>query len=219
VTFTTPSIYQLLPPQRQARFFDSDLNPLPVELYDVETWRYFKWSVAFNGELRQRELKRLVKKLGSDAARAESLRLAAERERFLRVVLRRSAAFHNALAVECPPPPDLRFSFIGGDCIPTLDGAVILNSASPRTIFNASNFPGEMLSRRKVAELIYTPGDGTVPRHSLFGRPLDAQPALAIPTSMRSTPVGAALFCASHNGLSGDKEMQNNLLTALLINR
>lgn len=219
VTFTTPAIYQLLPPQRQARFFDSNLNPLPVELYDVETWRCFKWSAAFDEESRQRELKRLVKKLGPDAARAESLRRAAERERFLRVVLRRSAAFHNALAVECAPPPSLRFSFIGGDCIPTLDGVVILNGASPRTIFNASNFPGEKWSRRKVAELIFTPGDGTVTRHSLFGRPPDGRPPVAIPTSMRSTPVGTALFCGSHNGLSRDKEMQNNLLTALLINQ
>lgn len=219
VTFTVPAIYQLLPPGGQARFFSADLSPLPVDLYDVETWRRFKWSVAFDEALRRHELGRMAIKLGPNAARAESLKLAAERERFLRVVLRRSNAFHNALAVEAPPPPSLRFFFIGGDCIPTLDGAVIINGASPRTIFSVAEFHGEKVSRLKVADLIFTPGDGTITRHSLFGRPPGAQPAVAIPTSMRSTHVGTILSCDSHNGLSQDRTMQDNLLTALLINR
>ena len=218
-TFTAPAVYQLLPPSGQARFFNADLSPLAVELYDVETWRRFKWSAAFDEASRRHELERLVKRLGPGAARAESLRRSAERERFLRVVLRRTAALHNALAAECPPPASLRFSFIGGDCTPTLDGAIILSGGAPRTIFNATNFPGETWSRRKVTELIFTPGDGTVTRHSLFGHPLNGLPAVAVPTAMRSTPVWTALFCHSHNGLSRDKEMHNNLLTALLINR
>src|SRR6266542_3394861 len=150
VTFTVPAIYQLLPPNGQARFFSADLIPLPVA---------------------------------------------------------------------CPPPLSLRFSFIGGDCIPTLDGAVILNGASPRTIFSVAEVPGDQLSRRKAADLIFNPGDGTITRHSLFGRPPGAQPAVAVATSMRSTYVGTNLFCDSHNGLSHDRTMQDNLLTALLINR
>src|SRR5262245_19079189 len=219
VTFTVPAIYQLLPPRGHARFFNADLSPLPVDLYDVETWRRFKWSAAYDESSRRHELIRMATRLGPNAARAESLKRAAEREGYLRVVLRRSAAFHNALAVECPPPPSLRFAFIGGDCIPTLDGAVILNGASPRTIFSAAELHGEKWSRLKAAELIFAPGDGTITRNSLFGRPPDAQPALAIPTSMRSTYIGTNLFCDTHNGLSLDRTMQDNLLTALLINR
>src|SRR5262249_10993160 len=197
VTFTVPAIYQLLPPSGQARFFSADLIPLPVDLYDVETWRRFKWSVAFDEDLRRHELGRMAMKLGPNAARAESLKLAAERERFLRVVLRRSTAFHNALAVEAPPPPSLRFFFIGGDCIPTLDGVVIINGASPRTIFSVTEFHGEKVLRLKLEDLILAPGDGTITRHSLFGRPPGAQPAVAIPTSMRSTRVGTILSCDS----------------------
>ncbi|MGH9937116.1 MAG: esterase/lipase family protein, partial [Blastocatellia bacterium] len=34
-TFTAPAVYQLLPPNGQARFFDADLKPLPLDLYDV----------------------------------------------------------------------------------------------------------------------------------------------------------------------------------------
>jgi pimeloyl-ACP methyl ester carboxylesterase len=219
VTFTVPAIYQLLPPNGHARFFSADLSPLPVDLYNAETWRRFKWSAAFSEASRRHELERLVRRLGPDAARAESLRLSAERERFLIVVLRRAAAFHNALMAECPPPASLRFSLIGGDCHPTLDGAIILNGAAPRTIFTHSDYPGERLSRRKVAELIYTPGDGTITRHSLFGHPLNERPSVDVPMAMRSTPVGTALFCNSHNSLSTDREVQNNLLTALLINR
>lgn len=219
VTFTSPAIYQLLPPQRQTRFFDAGLTPLPIDLYEVETWRRFKWSEAFDDAARQRELRKLVNKFGFYAARAESLRRAAERERYLRVVLRRAAAFHDALAVECLPPAHLRFSFIGGDCIPTLDGAVIINGASPRTIFRASEFPGDKWSKRKAAEVIFSPGDGTITRHSLFGRPLDALPAVAIATAMRSTSIGTILSCESHIGLSHDETLQNNLLTTLLIQK
>src|SRR4030095_1392003 len=111
-TFTSPSLYQLLPPRQQARFFDAGMTPLPVDLYDVETWRALEWSAAFDEGALKREFWRLVNKFGHYSAMVESSRLTAERERFLRVVLRRAAAFHDALAVECPPPANLRFSFI-----------------------------------------------------------------------------------------------------------
>jgi pimeloyl-ACP methyl ester carboxylesterase len=219
VTFTLPAIYQLLPPRGHARFFSAHLSPLPVDLYDPETWRRFKWSAAFDEASIRQELVRMTARMGLNDAKADSLRRAAEREVFLRVVLRRAAAFHNALAVEAPPPPNLRFSFIGGDCIPTLDGAVIIIGVFPRTIFSAAELPGDKWSRRKAAELIFNPGDGTITRNSLFGRPPDAQPAVSVPTSMRSTHVGTTIFCDSHNGLSHDRMMQDNLLTTLLINR
>jgi hypothetical protein len=219
VTFTVPAIYQMLPPRGQARFFSAALSPMSLDLYDVETWRRFKWSAAFDDASQRRELAGLVVKLGPDAARADSLRLAAERERFLRAALRRAEAFHNALAVECPPPPTLRFSFIGGDCIPTLDGVIILNGAPPRTIFSVAEFRGDKLTKRKAAELIFTAGDGTIARHSLFGRPPDAFPAVAVATSMRSSRIWTALSCDSHNGLARHQTSQDNLLTELLINR
>jgi pimeloyl-ACP methyl ester carboxylesterase len=217
VTFTSPAIYQLLPPQRQARFFDDGLTPLQIQLYDVETWRRFKWSAAFDESSRRHEFRRTIGKQGWSVAKAERLRLEVERERYLRMVLRRAAAFHDAIAIECPPPANLRFSFIGGDCFPTLDGAVIIDRASPRTIFHPGDFPGDKSSRRKAEELILSPGDGTITRHSLLGRPLEAPPAVPLPTAMRSIYVGTTLSCYSHNDILGDKDMQNSLLLALLL--
>jgi hypothetical protein len=219
VTFTVPAIYQILPPSEQARFFSASLSQIPVDIYDVETWRRYRWSVAFDKKLRRQEFEGLVTRLGPEAAKAESLRRAEERERFLRVVLRRSAAFHDALTVECPPPPTLNFSFIGGDCLPTLDGVVIFKGMFPRTIFSVAEFRGDKSSRRKAADLMFTAGDGTIALHSLFGNPPDAQPAVAVSISMRSTRVGTALFCDSHNGLTHDRAVQNKLLTELLLNR
>ncbi len=216
-TFTSPSLYQLLPPQQHARFFDSGMRPIPVDLYNIETWRWNEWSAAFDESVLKREYWRLANKLGPYNAKVEISRLSAERECFLRVALRRAAAFHSVLAVECPPPLSLRFSFLGGDCIPTLDGAVILRDSSPRTIFHPADFHGENLLRLKLTESIYSPGDGTITRHSLFGRSLNASPTMTIPTSMRSFSVGTILSCNSHNRLSRDETMQNNLLTALLI--
>jgi len=217
VVFTVPAVYQLLPPQRNARFFDAVLNPLPVDLYDVETWRCYEWSAAFDERIRRRESKRLIKDLGPAAGKAESFRRAVERERFLRVALRRAAAFHNALAAESPPPANLRFIFIGGDCIFTLDGAVILTGAARRTIFKPADLPGEKWLRRKAAESIFNLGDGAVTCHSLLGHPLNENPAEDVPTSLRSTPVEADFFCRSHGGLIADTAAQNNLLMALLV--
>jgi pimeloyl-ACP methyl ester carboxylesterase len=219
VTFTVPAIYELLPPRGQARFFSASLSRIPVDLYDVETWRRYGWSAAFDRKSRRRELARLDAKLGPGAAGAESLRRAAERERFLRVVLRRSAAFHDALDVDYPPPPTLRFSFIGGDCALTLDGVVIFNGIFPRTVFTIAEFRGDKWSRRKAADLMFTDGDGTIATHSLFGLPHNAQPAVAVSTSMSSARVETALFCDSHNGLTHDQAAQNTLLTELLTNQ
>ncbi|HEX5085396.1 MAG TPA: hypothetical protein VFY40_25445 [Blastocatellia bacterium] len=219
VTFTIPAIYQLLPPGGQARFFSDSLSPLPVDLYDVETWRRYRWSAAFDDTFRRREFERLGARLGPDPARVESLRRAAERERFLQAVLHRSEAFHAALAVNCPPPPTLRFMFIGGDCIPTLDGVVIVNGLFPRAVFGLAEFRGDKRMRLKAADLLFNPGDGTITRQSLFGRPPDSRPAVAIPMSMRSPRVGTAIFCDTHNGLTHDRTVQDNLLTELILNR
>jgi pimeloyl-ACP methyl ester carboxylesterase len=215
--FTSPALYELLPPPQNTRFFDGTMKPLPVDLYNVETWRYYEWSAAFDERARWRELNRLIDDLGTMDGNAESLRLAAERECFLRLVLRRACAFHNAIEAECPPPPTLRFIFIGGDCIPTLNGAIILTAAPPRTIFRPSEFPAENGSRRKVRELLFTPGDGAVTSHSLLGYPLNPQMADPIPTALRSTPVEATYFCRSHLGLITDKGVQNYLLVTLLV--
>ena len=219
VTFTIPAIYELLPPRGQARFFSAALSPMPVDLYEVETWRRFRWSAAFDDVSRRQEFERLVAKLGLNAARAESSRRAAERERFLQVVLRRTEAFHDALDVDCPPPPTLRFAFIGGDCIPTLDGVVIVNNAFQRAVFSVAELRGDKWARLKAADLLFNPGDGTITRHSLFGLPPNAQPAVAVQMSMRSLRVGTSIFCDSHNGLTHDRTVQDNLLTELILNR
>lgn len=219
VTFTVPAIYQMLPPGGQARFFSAGLSQIPVDIYDVETWRRYRWSAAFDRKSRQQDFEQLVTRLGPEAAKAESLRRAEKRERFLRVVLRRAEAFHDALNVECQPPPTLSFSFIGGDCLPTLDGVVIFKGMFPRTIFSVAEFRGDKGSRRKAADLMFTAGDGTIALHSLFGNPPGAQSAVASSISMRSTRVEAALFCDSHNGLIHDRAVQNKLLTELLLNR
>jgi pimeloyl-ACP methyl ester carboxylesterase len=219
VTFTVPAIYQMLPPEGEARFLSSTLTQLPVDLYDVETWRRYKWSAAFDSKSRRKEFEHLVYKLGPSAAKAESLRRALERERFLQVVLRRSEAFHEALAVECQPPPSLSISLIGADCLPTLDAAVIFKGMFPRTIFSIAEFRGDKESRRKAEDLMFADGDGTITLHSLFGRQFNAQQLVTVSSSMRSPRGGATLFCDTHNGLTHDRDVQNTLLKELILNR
>jgi pimeloyl-ACP methyl ester carboxylesterase len=214
--FTVPAVYQLLPAQGNARFFDGALTPLSVDLYDVETWRYYEWSAAFDEDVRMPETHRLAQTLGPVDGNAVAMRLAAERECFLRLVLRRAAAFHCALMIESPPPPCMQFIFIGGDCLPTLDGAIILGNLKPRVIFKPSEFPGEKGSGRAVMGLLYTPGDGTVTSHSFLGHPLNAQPPGLVPVALRSTPAETRFFCSSHGGLISNRTVQNDLLMTLM---
>jgi hypothetical protein len=86
-------------------------------------------------------------------------------------------------------------------------------------MFGLAELGGDKWMRLKAANLLFNPGDGTITRQSLFGRPPNAQPAVAVPMSMRSPRVGTAIFCDTHNGLTRDRTVQDNLLTELILNR
>ena len=45
---TSPAVFQLLPHQATARFYDENLEPLDVDLYDPETWKKYRWSAYTN---------------------------------------------------------------------------------------------------------------------------------------------------------------------------
>ncbi|MEQ1646787.1 MAG: hypothetical protein ABL959_25255, partial [Pyrinomonadaceae bacterium] len=53
---TNPSVFQLIPHQNSARFLDENLQPIAVDIYDVETWIKYGWGAIadpkFLGKLR-----------------------------------------------------------------------------------------------------------------------------------------------------------------------
>jgi len=220
VTFTAPSVYQLLPHNSEARFLDGELVPVKLDLFDVETWKRFGWSIAFEPKFRERERRTIVKRLGEEnGVAAELQRLAAGREQFLRVVLARAAAFHRALDIASRPPEPLRLYLFGGDCEPTLDAALMTTIKGQQlTLFGSSQVPGGRQARQRAFEALFSPGDGRVTRRSLFGLKLDAEPNESGARTMKQRPFYAAFSCELHGDLPLNLTLQDNLLTMLLGN-
>jgi pimeloyl-ACP methyl ester carboxylesterase len=220
VTFTAPSVYQLLPSNSHARFLDAKLSPIKVDFFDIETWRRFGWSVAFEAEARLRERRALVKRQGEIEGAEEAERLAATRERFLRMALARAVAFHGALDAPGAPPEALRLYLFGGDCEATLDAAMIATiNGQPRTLFRSGKALGGRQARRRAFEAMFTPGDGRVTRRSLFELQPEIETNGQSASRLKPQPFHITFNCEVHSDLPFNLTLQDNLLTVLLGNR
>ncbi|HWQ35735.1 MAG TPA: hypothetical protein VNQ79_23025 [Blastocatellia bacterium] len=220
--FTTPSAYQLLPRNASARFLNEQLAPLDLDLFNVETWRRYGWSAAFQVKLSKGEQKKL-KREGADAITQATEKLAASRERFLRAALARAAAFHRALDAISTLPDSLRLYLFGGDCEDTLDAALIVSdqkTGQPLTLFQPSRaLSGDLRSR--AWKTMFAPGDGRVTRRSLLGLKLEPEAVAEgddSPRAMKQQPFYAVFDCEVHGDLPLNTRVQNNLLTLLLGN-
>ncbi len=219
VAFTLPSVYQLLPHRDKARFLNAELAPIKLDLFDLETWRRFGWSIVFEEKFSERQRRSLIKRMGPEAGRAQAERTQTERERFLQAALQRAAAFHRALNAASVPPDWLHLYLFGGDCEPTLDAALIITGkGKQQTLFRSNQAPGGRLSRRRAFEAMFVPGDGRVTRHSLFSLPREFEPKLA-GARAGQTYLQAIFSCELHGELPLNLTLQDNLLTALLGNR
>ncbi len=222
--FTSPAIYQMLPQSGYAKFFDENLQPLKLDLFDLETWRKHGWSIAFEAGFKERELKRfqqirqkMMKK--KDAATENKLgemedqmqKMLAAREPFLGLALRRAKAFHQAINTVSKMPDSLQIHLFGGDCEQTLEGAIV---TPQQTWFRIGRGLGKREFRDRADALIYAPGDGRVTRRSLFGLRFDETSTSWI--SPLNQPERAVFQCELHGDLPLNSTMQNNLLTLLL---
>lgn len=198
----SPSVFQILPHQRAAKFLDENLQPLAVDLYDVEVWKRYGWS-ALNSEEFRREYK----------GDGEEIDL------YLANTLKRARRFHEALdAVESADSPVVLLA-IGGDCEETLSAPVIMRDPKRNrwlTLVRPREYrtsAGVKMSKRQVTEAMYAPGDGRVTRSSLLGENL---------TKTRDPITGftlsryAVFGCDLHGGLPRNKTLQDNALTAIV---
>ncbi len=218
--FTVPSVYQLLPRNTGARFFNAKLERLPLDLFDVETWRQQQWSAAFNAETQTSERKGLVKKQGLAAGETAAKELAEQRARYLAAVLARARAFQHALDARSNASINLPLHLIGGDCEPTIAGAFLINeNGVPKTLFWPNNALGNRQARRRAIDQIFLPGDGRVTRQSLFGLTLEPEASEPFLRAMKATPQQTLFNCDVHGDLPLNLIIQNNLLTLLLGNR
>jgi pimeloyl-ACP methyl ester carboxylesterase len=215
----TPAVYQLMPHRNAVRFLDENLQPLAVDLYDPAVWKQYGWSSLYSDEFRR-----------SHASTTEDI------DAYLAATLKRARRFHEALdavgtselknppgshqldGIDTSEPPVLLLA-IGGDCEETLSSPVILRDTKQnrwRTLTRPREFrtsSGTKISKERVTEAMYAPGDGRVTRVSLLGENV-------IKSRDRVTGFTlshyAVFGCDLHGQLTRNKSLQDNALTAIV---
>ena len=205
-----PSVFQLMPHSRLAKFLDEELKPAAIDLYDPETWKRYGWSRINDPEFRKRYVREHP---GEDALKAL--------DGYFSAVLRRARRFHDALDSVTNEPPPVVLLAIGGDCEETLDAPVILRDEKrnrwvtlirPREYVTSS---GKRMKKKLVTEAMYAPGDGRVTRTSLLGQSLPGNSnggVLGSPLALTYAVFG----CELHSQLQRNKTLQDNALTLVV---
>lgn len=186
--FTMPSLFQLLPHSENQVFYDEDLKPLKVDLFDYRTWEKYGWSIYGDPDLFKKNSEAGVARL----------------ETYLEQVLQRASRFHAALDAGKGGPVNI--VAFGSDCTDTLSGYVLIKekgnwkAVSKPTAFLKSN--GEKADITEVRTTLMKSGDGRVAKDSLeSGLP---------ETSKRH------FACEKHDSLLANPVFQRQLLADLL---
>ena len=206
---SAPSVFQLMPHEKAVKFLDENLKPLDLDLYDPGVWKQYGWSVIYSSpEFRTRH----SGTAGTDGQ-------AADLDAYLAATLKRARRFHEALdAAEGPNAPVVLLA-IGGDCEQTLNAPVVvrdqkrnrwLTLTRPREYRTST---GVQISKQKMVNAMYAPGDGRVTRASLLGENLfrtrDAETGFTLSRY-------AIFGCDLHGQLTSNKSLQDNALTAIV---
>jgi pimeloyl-ACP methyl ester carboxylesterase len=218
---TAPAIFQLLPHQSTARFYDENLKPLEIDLYNPQTWKEYGWSAYANPSFLNKFAGQpnAIDKSGKKSEFADvSLQ---ELDEYFANVLKRAKNFHDALDANTAVPSSISFFAFGSDCGETLDGALIIKNAktkqwqtffTPRAITTSE---GKKITKAAVREILFAPGDTRVTRRSLLAETI-LQENYRNSIFRKSLPVNATFFCELHDELPNNKIVQNNFLTALI---
>lgn len=201
-----PSLYQLFPHPLVDWIVKSDGTPLDRDLFDVELWRSFQWSI-FDPKTRHRILEGFEDK----AAGEKHLQVM---ERYFEKNLERARRFVWSLSIPLPEK-HTKLIIFGGGCNLTA-ARIIVEEVNGESMVRM--FPKEITQPVNGVDydaLLLEPGDGSVTKASLLGRnTLD-------PSVKRhkyiNVPVKQSFFlCESHNSLTGNLNFQDNLLNTLL---
>jgi len=218
---TSPAVFQLLPHQASARFYDENLEPVKIDLYDPETWKKYNWS-AYTSKIFRNKFSGQIGAISKNGKKSEYAEMTLEDlDKYFAAVLTRAKAFHDALDATTDVPNSISFFAFGGDCDLTLDGAVIYKNAktnSWKTLFVSKAFKnssGRNISRTEIRRKIFAPGDGRVTRRSLLAETV-TQENYRNSIFRRTLPVSATFFCETHDELPNNPSTQDNFLTALI---
>ena len=190
-----PAIYQLLPPEGTRVLLGEHCQPLEADLHDPASWERFGWA-PFGDRPAGPAGDAVEPVLDRDAHRT-----------FVRAALARARVFYRALnrrpTTTCP----VRVQALGGDCLPTLARAMVLENEGLRPRFESSN--------RDEARGLFEAGDGRVPRASVLATHLPG--AEDSDTGSGLPELAQALFgSADHHGIYDEPTFQSALLRILL---
>ncbi len=206
VLATMPSGYQLFPHALNEWIVTANGNSLDRDLFDVNIWRRFQWSI-FDPKVRGRILKKYAT-LEEGEAYLELL------ERYFEKHLERARRFVWSLTVPLPETP-YKLIVFGGDCHMT-PARLLVEEVDG--ISEVRLYPDEIknpLAGIDYETLMLEPGDGTVTKASLLAREsLDP----SVPRHKYSFfPLDYPIFlCELHDQLTSNIIFQDNLLHSLL---
>lgn len=199
-------LYQLFPHPLVDWIVKSDGKPLQRDLYDVNVWRSFQWSI-FDPKVRQRILDRFEDKVAGK-------KYLQTFDQYFEKNLERARRFVWSLSIPLPEKHPKLIIF-GGGCSLT-PARIIVEEVNGESMVRM--FPKEITQPVNGVDydaLLLEPGDGSVTKASLLGRnTLD-------PSVKRhkyiNVPIKQSFFlCESHNSLTGNLNFQDNLLNTLL---
>ena len=202
VLATMPSVFQLFPHPVNDWLVDVRGEPLDRDLFDVEVWRRFGWSV-FGDEARARLQAR------HHAAYVEAL------QRLFEAHLERARRFVWSLSVKPQADAGARIVVFGGDCSLTPARLLVEEVEGDSVVRLYPEDIARPVPAVDYQRLMLEPGDNQVTKPSLLAREkLD-------PTAERHRwlffPLAYSFFlCEEHQRLTGNLSFQDNLLNVLL---
>lgn len=206
VLATFPSLFQLLPHPIHDWLFTADGKPLERDLFDIEVWRRFEWSI-FSPEVRARVLQQYPDAASGEVALAE---LAQQMHRNLE----RARRFVWALTV--PESRDVRSLIVfGGDCTET-PARVVVEEEQGDSVLRL--YPDDVRNRHPgidYRQLMLEPGDGAVTKPSLLAT-TELDPTVPRHRYSFFPLAYPVLLCEEHDQLTENVSFQDNLLHALL---
>lgn len=203
---TMPSLYQLFPHPLNNWIVKSNSEPLERDLFSVDTWRSFEWSI-FDPRVKQRILESYENK-------AQGEQHLATFEKYFEKNLERARRFVWSISI---PTPDNhpRLIVFGGGCTLTPARVVVEEVAGDSMV---RMYPKEITQPVKGVDydaLLLEPGDGSVTKASLLGRnALD--PSVKRHKFIHLKIEQSFFLCESHESLTGNLNFQDNLLNTLL---
>lgn len=219
---SSPSIFELLPHAGTVAFYDQDLKPLQIDLYDPAVWHKYGWSIACDAKYRKRFVEKWSKSVVPfDKEDPIEKRALAELDGYLVAVLKRARKYHDALNAVSNVKPPVGYYVFAGDCEETLQSLVIVRDekrnryvtlTQPRELKGTN---GRRFSSREVERVMFAPGDGRVTRRSLLAetfaneRPADSAYKTTLPIAH------SFMICLVHGYIQDSANVHDEVLSFL----